>query len=131
MKNTPFATNQSKNRNPHPDINTRENQDAAETSELRDSPTQINITARSQADKLDERLIDFAVRIIKLAASLPKSAARRHVPAKTENKVVRHYHLMGAINYRTGSGPGSPSGQPAWGGGSDLAVATDSTVCSN
>jgi hypothetical protein len=31
---------------------------------------------------------------------------------KTENRVVRHYHLMRALNYRTGSGPGSPSGSP-------------------
>jgi len=35
--------------------------------------------ARSQADKLEARLIDFAVRIISLAASLPKTAAGRHV----------------------------------------------------
>jgi four helix bundle protein len=31
---------------------------------------------RSQADVLEERLIDFAVRIIKLAARLPKTAGR-------------------------------------------------------
>jgi hypothetical protein len=30
--------------------------------------------------------------------------------------------LARPLNYRTGSGPGSPSGQPAWGGGSDLVV---------
>ena len=30
------------------------------------------------------------------------------------------------LNIRTGSGPGSPSGQPAWGGGSDLAGWADS-----
>jgi four helix bundle protein len=34
---------------------------------------------KSPADKLDDRLIDFAVRIIKLTASLPKTAAGRHV----------------------------------------------------
>ena len=34
---------------------------------------------KSFADKLEERLIDFAVRIIKLSASLPKSAAGRHI----------------------------------------------------
>jgi four helix bundle protein len=33
----------------------------------------------SQADVLEERLIDFAVRIIKLAARLPKTPAGRHV----------------------------------------------------
>lgn len=34
---------------------------------------------RSQADALEERLIDFAVRIIKLSARLPKNAAGRHI----------------------------------------------------
>ena len=34
---------------------------------------------QSFADKLEERLINFAVRIIKLSASLPKSPAGRHV----------------------------------------------------
>ena len=33
----------------------------------------------SFADTLEERLIDFAVRIIKLSASLPKTSAGRHV----------------------------------------------------
>src|SRR6266536_5163451 len=37
-------------------------------------------TAReSQADILEQRLIDFAVRIIKLSAKLPKTPASRHV----------------------------------------------------
>jgi four helix bundle protein len=35
--------------------------------------------AASQADELEERLIDFAVRIIKLSASLPNTAAGRHI----------------------------------------------------
>jgi four helix bundle protein len=34
---------------------------------------------QSQADELEERLIDFAVRIIKLSARLPKNAAGRHI----------------------------------------------------
>jgi four helix bundle protein len=34
---------------------------------------------RSYADKLEDRLIDFAVRIIKLSASLPKTPAGRHI----------------------------------------------------
>src|SRR6266513_3701291 len=34
---------------------------------------------QSQADVLEERLIDFAVRIIKLSARLPKHAAGRHI----------------------------------------------------
>ena len=35
--------------------------------------------SHSQADELEDRLIDFAVRIIKLAASLPNTPAGRHV----------------------------------------------------
>lgn len=35
--------------------------------------------APSRADELEERLIDFAVRIIKLSASLPKTPAGKHV----------------------------------------------------
>lgn len=34
---------------------------------------------QSRADDLEERLVNFAVRIIKLAASLPKSPAGKHV----------------------------------------------------
>src|SRR5205814_6518626 len=34
---------------------------------------------QSQADALEERLIDFTVRIIKLSARLPKNAAGRHI----------------------------------------------------
>ena len=34
---------------------------------------------QSQADELEDRLIDFAVRIVKLSASLPKTAAGRHI----------------------------------------------------
>jgi four helix bundle protein len=36
-------------------------------------------TSRSKADELEDRLIDFAVRIIKLSASLPKTPAGKHV----------------------------------------------------
>ena len=34
---------------------------------------------QSQADELEERLIDFAVRIIKLASRLPRNPAGRHI----------------------------------------------------
>ena len=34
---------------------------------------------QSQADAIEERLIDFAVRIVKLSASLPKTPAGRHI----------------------------------------------------
>lgn len=36
-------------------------------------------TSQSKADELEKRLIDFAFRIIKLASSLPKSPAGRHI----------------------------------------------------
>ncbi|SRR6266542_3307109 len=35
--------------------------------------------SQSQADKLEERLINFAVRIIKLSAALPKTPAGNHI----------------------------------------------------
>src|SRR6266699_742547 len=35
--------------------------------------------SQSQADKLEERLINFAVRIIKLSAALPKTVAGNHI----------------------------------------------------
>src|ERR1700704_5193284 len=34
---------------------------------------------QSQADKLEERLIDFAVRIVTLSAHLPRTAAGKHI----------------------------------------------------
>ena len=34
---------------------------------------------QSRADELEERLIDFAVRIVKLSARLPKTPAGRHI----------------------------------------------------
>src|SRR6185369_8748818 len=34
---------------------------------------------QSKADELEERLIDFAVRIVNLSASLPKTAAGNHI----------------------------------------------------
>ena len=33
----------------------------------------------SRADQLEERLIDFAVRIVKLSANLPRTSAGRHI----------------------------------------------------
>lgn len=38
-----------------------------------------NKSAQSRADELQERLIDFAVRIIKLSTGLPKTPAGRHI----------------------------------------------------
>jgi len=39
----------------------------------------LSINGQSPADKLEERLIDFAVRVINLSASLPKTAAGKHI----------------------------------------------------
>jgi len=36
-------------------------------------------TSQLLADQLEERLVDFAVRIIKLSASLPKTSAGNHI----------------------------------------------------
>ena len=36
-------------------------------------------TLQSRADELEERLIDFAVRIVRLSASLPRTTAGRHI----------------------------------------------------
>jgi four helix bundle protein len=36
-------------------------------------------SSQSQADELEERLIDFAVRIVKLSANLPRTPAGKHI----------------------------------------------------
>ena len=41
--------------------------------------TAIARDKRSQADELEDRLVDFAVRIVKLSAALPRTAAGRHI----------------------------------------------------
>lgn len=79
MENTPVTHAQSEDKDAHQDISPLEHPVAYKTSSQSDVPQQGNIKVQSQADRLEERLIDFAVRIIKLAASLPKTAAARHV----------------------------------------------------
>jgi hypothetical protein len=37
------------------------------------------IGGQSRADKLEGRLIDFAVRVVNLSASLPKTPAGKHI----------------------------------------------------
>jgi len=39
----------------------------------------VKKSSQDMADELEERLIDFAVRIIKLSASLPKTPAGKHI----------------------------------------------------
>ena len=36
-------------------------------------------SSQTQADQLEDRLIDFAVRMVKLSASLPKTPAGKHI----------------------------------------------------
>ena|SRR3989440_279472 len=38
-----------------------------------------NERSRSRADELEERLVDFAVRIVKLSSCLPKTPAGKHI----------------------------------------------------
>ena len=35
--------------------------------------------SQSQADEIEQRLVDFAVRIVKLSASLPRTSAGKHI----------------------------------------------------
>ena len=39
----------------------------------------VEKSSQTKADELEERLIDFAVRIIKLSANLPKTSAGKHI----------------------------------------------------
>ena len=59
---------------------------------------------RSQADILEERLIDFAVRIIKLSAKLPKTAAARHISGQ-----ILRSGTSPAPNYGEARGAESPN----------------------
>jgi four helix bundle protein len=44
-----------------------------------DNDSQDSVNSHSFADRLEDRLIDFAVRIIRLVARLPKTPAGKHV----------------------------------------------------
>jgi four helix bundle protein len=59
---------------------------------------------QSQADALEGRLIDFAVRIIKLSARLPKNAAGRHVAGQ-----ILRSRTSPAPNYGEARGAESPA----------------------
>ncbi len=41
--------------------------------------TDLNISRQTQADELEERLINFAVRIVRLSAQLPRTPAGKHI----------------------------------------------------
>ena len=49
----------------------------------------------NQADELEDRLIDFAIRVIRLADALPKSPAGKHIAGK---------HIAGQL-LRSGTSP--------------------------
>jgi len=59
---------------------------------------------RSQADLLEERLIDFAVRVIKLSVKLPKTAAGRHISGQ-----ILRSGTSPAPNYGEARGAESPN----------------------
>src|SRR5207302_6264817 len=58
----------------------------------------------SQADLLEERLVDFAVQIVKLSASLPKNAAGRHIAGQ-----ILRSGTSPAPNYGEARGAESPN----------------------
>ena len=60
--------------------------------------------AQSRADQLEERLIDFAVRIVKLSARLPKTSAGRHIAAQ-----ILRSGTSPAPNYGEARGGESPA----------------------
>src|SRR5438874_5575534 len=59
---------------------------------------------RSQADVLEERLIEFAVRIIKLSARLPRNPAGRHIAGQ-----ILRSGTSPAPNYGEARGGESPA----------------------
>ena len=65
---------------------------------------QIPHCTKSRADELEERLIDFAVRIIKLAAKLPRTPAGKHVAGQ-----ILRAGTSPAPNYGEARGAESPA----------------------
>ncbi len=59
---------------------------------------------QSKADELEERRIDFAVRIVKLAAILPRTAAGRHIAGQ-----IMRSGTSPAPNYGEARGGESPA----------------------
>src|SRR5437588_5112243 len=59
---------------------------------------------QSQANALEERLINYAVRIVKLSASLPKTAAGRHIAGQ-----ILRSGTSPAPNYGEARGAESPA----------------------
>jgi len=66
--------------------------------------TQDRINPQARADELEERLIDFAVRIVSLSANLPKTPAGKHIA----NQILRS-GTSPAPNYGEARGAESPA----------------------
>jgi four helix bundle protein len=71
------------------------------SSQVENYPTQ-NI--QSRADELEERLIDFAVRVIRLSARLPRTAAGKHIAGQ-----ILRSGTSPAPNYGEARGAESPA----------------------
>jgi four helix bundle protein len=61
-----------------------------------------NNNHQSRADKLEERLIDFAVRIVRLSTSLPRTSAGKHIAGQ-----ILRSGTSPAPNYGEARGAGS------------------------
>ena len=59
--------------------------------------------SQSQADALEDRLIEFAVRIVNLSANLPRTPAGRHIA----NQILRSWNFAGT-KLRRGEGRRKP-----------------------
>ena len=60
------------------------------------------IGRQSRADKLEERLIDFAVRVVNLSAHLPRTPAGKHIAGQ-----IMRSGISPAPNYGEARGPES------------------------
>ena len=65
---------------------------------------QFSSNIKSRADELEERLIDFAVRIIKLSSKLPRTPAGKHVAGQ-----ILRAGTSPAPNYGEARGAESPA----------------------
>lgn len=63
-----------------------------------------NENPKSPADELEDRLIDFAVRVTKLSASLPRTAAGKHIAGQ-----ILRAGTSPAPNYGEARGAESPA----------------------
>ena len=70
----------------------------------------------------EKRKLEMFVRVRNFAGDIAPNSVAQKLFRKAiggSKDVVMPIALSMVDKYRTGSGPGSPCGQPAWGGGSD------------